>query len=340
MNATPPERLREQVLRDIAKVRPLAPAVSQEAGDRIEATSREHAATQAADAPTSRVSRLSDARRRRNRWFAAAAAVIALGGGAALAATQPWNSSSQVQNDIAAQVQQAPDAQRYQQTLADGSTVTVVRSKSVGRAVLVTDNLAAAPSGKTYQMWLQAAGGSFASAGLVPPGSNRDRGPRGRRGERAGCRSDRRAQRWFAAADDDTDRPVRLRLRPPRRIRSTGWSRITTVRSLGLTMPETPEERRPPWPSTSPDSANVGGSPSSAPASQVSRRPTCSARPAPVTLYEADPRLGGHADTHDRGRRRTHRRRRHRVHRPQRPHLPDPAAPLRRARRRDPATPT
>ena len=174
MNATPPERLREQVLRDIAKVRPLAPAVSQEAGDRIEATSREHAATQDTDAPSSpsRVSRLSDARRRRNRWFAAAAAVIALGGGAALVATQPWNSASQVQNDIAAQVQQAPDAERYQQTLADGSTVTVVRSKSVGRAVLVTDNLAAAPSGKTYQMWLQAPGGSFASAGLVPPGSN------------------------------------------------------------------------------------------------------------------------------------------------------------------------
>ena len=171
MDATPPERLREQVLRDIAKVRPLAPAVSREAGERIEATSREHSAGQVTDSP-SRVSRLSDARRRRNRWVAAAAAVIVLGGGGALAVTQPWNSSSQVQNTIAAQVQQAPDAQRYEQTLADGSTVTVVRSKSVGRAVLVTNDLAAAPSGKTYQMWLQAPGGSFVSAGLVPPGSN------------------------------------------------------------------------------------------------------------------------------------------------------------------------
>ena len=37
-----------------------------------------------------------------------------------------------------------------------------------------------------------------------------------------------------------------------------------------------------------------------------------------------------------RRRRRPHRRRRHRVHRPQRPHLPDAAAALRRARRRDP----
>jgi anti-sigma factor RsiW len=174
MNATPPERLREQVLRDIAKVRPLAPAVSREAGDRIEATSREHAGARVTDSTSSpsRVSRLSDARRRRNRWVAAAAAVIALGGGGALAVTQPWNSSSQVQTNIAAQVQQAPDAQRYQQTLADGGTVTVVRSKSVGRAVLVTDNLAAAPNGKTYQMWLQAPGGGFVSAGLVPPGSD------------------------------------------------------------------------------------------------------------------------------------------------------------------------
>jgi anti-sigma-K factor RskA len=154
MSETPPERLREQVLRDIAKVRPLPPAVGEEAGRRIEATSR-----------------LPDSRRRRNRWLAAAAAVVAVGGGAALAVTQPWNSSSQVQTNIAAQVQQAPDAQRYQTTLSDGSTLTIVRSQSVGRAVLVTENLAAAPSGKTYQMWLQAAGGSFVSAGLVPPGS-------------------------------------------------------------------------------------------------------------------------------------------------------------------------
>jgi len=171
MNTTPPKRLREQVLSDIAKVRPLPPAVSREAGERIEATSRERSAAQASDGDT-RMSRLSDARRRRNRWLAVAATVVVLGGGGALAVTQPWNSSSQVQGTIAAQVQQAPDAQRYQQTLADGSTVTVVRSKSVGRAVLVTDNLAAAPSGKTYQMWLQAPGGGFVSAGLVPPGSD------------------------------------------------------------------------------------------------------------------------------------------------------------------------
>jgi anti-sigma-K factor RskA len=170
VDTTPPERLREQVLRDISTVRPLPPEVSREAGDRIEATSRDRAAGPPTEAPT-RVSRLADARRRSNRWVAAAAAVVVLGGGGALAITQPWR-TSQTQNDIAAQVQQAPDAQRYQQTLADGSTVTIVRSPSVGRAVLVTQNLATPPNGQTYQMWLQAPGGSFASAGLVPPGSN------------------------------------------------------------------------------------------------------------------------------------------------------------------------
>ncbi|MEP6649152.1 MAG: anti-sigma factor [Lapillicoccus sp.] len=171
ISAMPPERLREQVLRDISSVRPLPPAMREEAGERIEATSRERAAAQAAE-PQTRVARLTSARHRRNRWLAAAAAVVVLGGGGALAITQPWNSTRQVQTTIAAQVQQAPDAQRFQQTLADGSTVTVVRSKSVGRAVLVTNNLATAPSGKTYQMWLQVPGGSFASAGLVPPGAN------------------------------------------------------------------------------------------------------------------------------------------------------------------------
>ena len=68
MSETPPERLREQVMRDIAKVRPLPPAVGEEAGRRIEATSRERAAAQVPE-PPSRASRLSDARRRRNRWL-------------------------------------------------------------------------------------------------------------------------------------------------------------------------------------------------------------------------------------------------------------------------------
>ena len=65
-------------------------------------------------------------------------------------------------------------------------------------------------------------------------------------------------------------------------------------------------------------------------------------RSAHVTLYEADDRLGGHADTHlveeaGDGPGRAGCTHRHRLHRAQRAHLPGAAPPVRRARRRDPA---
>ena len=63
-------------------------------------------------------------------------------------------------------------------------------------------------------------------------------------------------------------------------------------------------------------------------------------RTAHVTLFEADDRLGGHADTHRvvEGRpRRPRARHRHRLHRAQPAHLPGAPPDVRRARRRDPA---
>ena len=61
-------------------------------------------------------------------------------------------------------------------------------------------------------------------------------------------------------------------------------------------------------------------------------------RTAHVTLFEADDRLGGHADTHQVDERRDGTaRHRHRLHRPQPAHLPGAAADVRRARRGDPA---
>ena len=60
-------------------------------------------------------------------------------------------------------------------------------------------------------------------------------------------------------------------------------------------------------------------------------------RTAHVTLFEADERLGGHADTHVVPHRRRRAAHRHRVHRAQPADLPDAAAPLRRARHRHPA---
>ena len=53
----------------------------------------------------------------------------------------------------------------------DGARATVVRSESVGRAVLVADHLPAPPSGKAYQAWLAFPGRGMVSAGLLPPTS-------------------------------------------------------------------------------------------------------------------------------------------------------------------------
>ncbi|MEO7235648.1 MAG: anti-sigma factor, partial [Lapillicoccus sp.] len=177
IGAQPPERLREQILRDISLVRPIPPEVSREAAARIDERGRVSGAP--TSSPSAEVTPISSRAQRRagtsaqrvNRWFAAAAAVVVLGGGT-VAALHPWDRQSQVQVGLADRVIQAPDAQRFQQTVAAGGTATVVRSKSVGKAVLVTENLASAPVGKVYQLWLEAAGGSFVSAGLLPTGAN------------------------------------------------------------------------------------------------------------------------------------------------------------------------
>ncbi|MDQ6715884.1 MAG: anti-sigma factor, partial [Actinomycetota bacterium] len=172
LRTTPPERLREQVLRDISSVRPLPPSISREAGDRIEATSRTATApaSSAGGSPSRRELRIEERRRWTSRWVAAAAAIAIIGGGAAV--LHPWDRQSQSQLTVADRVLQAPDAQRVETTVATGGTATVVRSKSVGRAVLITSQLASAPSGKVYQLWLQDPGGGFVSAGLLPSGSN------------------------------------------------------------------------------------------------------------------------------------------------------------------------
>ncbi len=176
---TPPERMREQVLQGIAAVRPLPPRVSQEAGERIEATSRDRSGMPSDPVPAAPASQLEQRRAQRHpaprrrpaaRWLAAAAAVIAIGGGASVA-LHPWDRQTQSQLTVAESVIQAPDAQRVNQTLPDGATTSVVRSKSVGKAVLVADNLPAAPDGKVYQLWLQNPQGGFAAAGFVPPGT-------------------------------------------------------------------------------------------------------------------------------------------------------------------------
>ncbi|MGZ4453049.1 MAG: anti-sigma factor [Nocardioides sp.] len=137
----PPAALRERLLAEIRTVRPLPPVV-EPAAHPIRA---------------------------RRRWIAlvAAAAVIALGA----VAWHPWTSPSPTQLTAVAQVQQAPDAQRFT-THLDGGTVTVYRSVSLDRAALVSRDVGAAPDGKVYQVWLQNPAGAMVPAGFLQPGSS------------------------------------------------------------------------------------------------------------------------------------------------------------------------
>lgn len=48
------------------------------------------------------------------------------------------------------------------------SEVTLVRSRTVGRAVFLADDMPAPPSGKAYRLWFDMPGRGMVSAGLIP----------------------------------------------------------------------------------------------------------------------------------------------------------------------------
>lgn len=142
----PPPALRANVLSGIRKIRPLPPETDDTAGS---------------SNPTAEVVPLRP-RRFRLATLAVAAAVLAVLGFAAVA--QPWNNDglSDVEQVIA-----AGDATRVKVDLPDGSTATVFRSVSEGKAVMVTKDMAKAPSGKVYELWLKNASGDLVPAGLM-----------------------------------------------------------------------------------------------------------------------------------------------------------------------------
>lgn len=145
----PPASLRDRVLADIATVRPLPPTV-----DRPSAASISGGRT----------------RFRPRALLAAAAAVIALGAGTAV--VQPWNDdSSQTQVSAIDRVRAADDAETFTQVLDGGAKATVVRSRSLNEAVLVTDDMPAAPSGSVYELWL-IHDTEMVSAGLMSGGDH------------------------------------------------------------------------------------------------------------------------------------------------------------------------
>lgn len=101
------------------------------------------------------------------RWLVAAAtaAILAIGGFAVWRSTDGGTTQPPT---VAEQVRTAPDARTSANVaLPGGGTATVVRSASLGKAVVITSDLPSAPEGKVYQLWLQDQAGHFTSAGLM-----------------------------------------------------------------------------------------------------------------------------------------------------------------------------
>jgi anti-sigma-K factor RskA len=138
--ATPSDELRDRVLAGISTVRPLPPVVA---------------------VPARRRFRLAG--------LAAAAAVIAAVS-TGVVVTEPWNDEPSQGVSAVDQVIQAPDAERYSQSFEDGSEATLVRSKSLNQAVLLTSDMAPPPDGKTYELWLDHEGVGMVPAGLMSEG--------------------------------------------------------------------------------------------------------------------------------------------------------------------------
>ena len=148
LDTAPSADLRNRVLSDIRTVRPLPPT---------------------APAP--------EVVRRTARWFpklaAAAVAAVVLATGVGVSAWHPWSSpTTSVQADVAARVLDASDARRQTMDIPGGGTATVVHSRSVGRAVLITKHMPPAPVGKVYELWLQDPDGVMVPAGLMDHGGD------------------------------------------------------------------------------------------------------------------------------------------------------------------------
>jgi anti-sigma-K factor RskA len=183
----PPPAMRAAVLAGIRTVRPLPPLEQPAAaGHQLQGVGRDP------DAPAARIPVVIDdddaeptptapaadlpanvvpMRRRRPvaEWLVGAAAAVALIAGGI--AWSPWDDGAgKAPVSASEQVLEAKDAQRVVQNIG-GAKVTVVRSASLHKAVVVADNMAAAPTGKDYQFWFDQPGKGMVNAGVMPHGS-------------------------------------------------------------------------------------------------------------------------------------------------------------------------
>ena len=144
---TPPASLRASVLTGISQIRPLPPPRPGRSGRSGPRRVRRRALPQ---------------------LLAAAAAVVLLAVGAVL--WHPWqHGSTSGHTTVADQILHAPDAVQVVEKLPGGAgELTLVKSASLGRAVMIGDGVPEPPAGKTYQLWLQHPGAGMVSAGLMP----------------------------------------------------------------------------------------------------------------------------------------------------------------------------
>ncbi|CUR54879.1 conserved hypothetical protein [metagenome] len=161
----PPPSLRDSLLSDIGQVRPLPPLPRQLPAQETPEVAAPSAASLVPVVEDQLATRREATRRRRlPQLVAAAAAVVALGVGATV--WHPWNNESSQSIPVADQVLAAPDATRVVQEVG-GATATLVTSASVGKAVLVAEDMPAAPAGKVYELWFQHTDGTVSAAGLM-----------------------------------------------------------------------------------------------------------------------------------------------------------------------------
>ncbi|MBM0123925.1 anti-sigma factor [Pimelobacter simplex] len=153
----PPAALRDRVLEEITQIRPLPP--------------------QSTPAPGGAPVELAAARRRlrplrsgRTGHLLLVAAVLVLVAAAGGLLLRPWADDSPREPGLTAaeRVLAAADATSVDKRFPDGSTATVVISRSEGRAVIRTTDMAPAPDGKVYELWLQTPAGEMERAGLMP----------------------------------------------------------------------------------------------------------------------------------------------------------------------------
>jgi anti-sigma-K factor RskA len=164
----PPPALRSSVLAGIKNIRPLAPETGRHGAEDDEPASAESTEGESTKGESATVLPFRPRGSRMARMLVAAAAVVAIAGGAVY---QPWNDNNPPSANLSAvdQVLSAADAQKVSLSFKDGSSATVYRSITKGKAVLLTDGMALPPNGKAYEVWLQDSKGTMLPAGMMKP---------------------------------------------------------------------------------------------------------------------------------------------------------------------------